>query len=93
MLDWSAATVPVLRADPAIDKRSEIYDAYIPKSELDERIWKRYDPDVYAGGPVSVQLIGRKMEEEKVLAGCGVLEDALRSIGVRYEEVFGESRR
>lgn len=31
------------------------------------------------------------MEEEKVLAGCKVVEDALREVGVRYENVFADA--
>lgn len=82
VLDWAAATVPVLRADPALDPREE---EYTPRSEMDERVWRQYDPEAYAGGPVSVQVVGRRMEEEKVLAICGVLEAALKGVGV----VFG----
>ncbi|KAF8306763.1 amidase [Clavulina sp. PMI_390] len=83
VIDWAAATIPVLRASPEIDVRTPEYDAYKPVSAIDERIWKTYEPEKYAGGPVSVQLVGRRLEEEKVLAGCKVLEEALKSAGVR----------
>ncbi|KAF8306772.1 amidase [Clavulina sp. PMI_390] len=92
ILDWSAATIPVLRASPTLDVRTPEYDAYKPLSTLDERIWKSYEPKKFSGGPVSLQLVGRRLEEEKVLAGCKVAEDALRAEGIKYEEQFAEGK-
>lgn len=80
-MDWTAATVPVLRADPTLDPRER---DYVPRSALDERVWKQYDPEAYAGGPVSIQVVGRKMEEEKVLAICSEIEAALLALGVKF---------
>lgn len=86
VLDWSAATVPVLRAHPSKDPVDEEYHS---RNVIDEYAWKEYNPKTYEGGPVSVQIIGRKMEEEKVLKICEVVESALKDVGVNYEEVFG----
>ncbi|KAL1720608.1 amidase signature domain-containing protein [Schizophyllum commune] len=90
VLDWSAATVPVLRADPAKDPADL---KYTPRNILDEHAWKEYVPEEYEGGPVSVQVVGQRLEEEKVLALCQVVEKSLREAGYRYEEIFGESSK
>lgn len=41
--------------------------AFRELSEIDGRIQADYEPDFYHGAPVSLQLIGRRLEEEKVL--------------------------
>jgi amidase len=48
-----------------------------PLSETDERVWKAYDPEIYDGAHVSVQVIGRRYQEEKVLALTEMIGDAL----------------
>jgi len=65
---------------------------YTPRNELDEYVWKEYNPKLYKGRPVSVQIVGRKMEEEKVLNVCEVVEDALQKAGVKLDEVFGSKQ-
>lgn len=39
--------------------------------------YKLYDPEAMHGLPVGVQVVGRRLEEEKVLAVMKRLEDAL----------------
>lgn len=36
-------------------------------SDLDDKIQADYDPAFYHGAPVSLQLAGKRLEEEKVL--------------------------
>ena len=40
-----------------------------------------YDADAMHGLPLAVQLVGRRFEEEKVLAGMRVVESALAANG------------
>lgn len=48
------------------------YDVYPPnfkpKNEVDDLTQKLHDPDSIHGMPVSLQLVGRRLEEEKILA-------------------------
>lgn len=37
-----------------------------------------YDPGKMAGLPVGVQIIGRRLEEEKVMEGMKLIEDILK---------------
>lgn len=43
--------------------------------------WKHYDADKMHGLPAAVQIVGRKFEEEKVLAYMEIVEDALSKSG------------
>jgi amidase len=85
VLDFSACTVPLGFVDPEIHKADtgEKTDAdgnEIPEvtGELDGYLRSIYDPEVYKGLPVTVQVVGRRMEEEKILAVATVLEKLLQ---------------
>ena len=85
VLDFSACTVPVAFVDPEVHKADsgntkdadgkEIPDV---TSELDGYLRSIYDPEVYKGLPVTVQVVGRRMEEEKVLGMATLLERLLK---------------
>jgi Asp-tRNA(Asn)/Glu-tRNA(Gln) amidotransferase A subunit family amidase len=47
--------------------------------------YKHYDAEKMAGLPVGVQVVGRRLEEEKVLAVMERIEDALDKHGGRYQ--------
>ena len=47
--------------------------------------YKHYDANKMAGLPVAVQVVGRRLEEEKVLAVMERVEDALDKHGGRYD--------
>jgi len=53
---------------------------YVPRNEVDEWNWSLYDLDIMDGHPLSIQIIGRRLEEEKVLGAARVIEEALRGI-------------
>ncbi|ESZ95607.1 hypothetical protein SBOR_4003 [Sclerotinia borealis F-4128] len=74
LLDYSAAILPVTTVDKRIDVFN--YD-YEPLNAEDEKVWKCYDPEIYDGAHVSVQIVGRRFQEEKVLAITGMLGEAL----------------
>lgn len=48
-------------------------------NDLDGRIQADYDPDFYHGAPVSLQLMGRRLEDEKVLEMVEVVADILEA--------------
>ncbi|KAK3900023.1 Acetamidase [Staphylotrichum tortipilum] len=76
LMNYSAAVIPVTKANKTVD----VVDAsYQPVSEVDRMNWDAYDPDIYHGAPVGVQLVARKFEEEKILAIAGVAMEALKA--------------
>ena len=77
MLDFPACTFPVTFADAKLDtKRTS--DDWKPLNELDEKIQADYDAEFYDGSPVALQLVGRRLEEEKVLEMVEIVADILR---------------
>lgn len=52
-----------------------------PLSDMDKLIQNEYNPKFYDGAPVSLQLAGKRLEEEKVLEMVEVVTDALKAAG------------
>jgi len=75
LMDYSAIVIPVTKANQKIDKFDANYESM---NDLDHKNWEAYDPEIYDGAPVGVQLIARKYEEEKVWAIGKILRDALK---------------
>ncbi len=46
--------------------------------------YKHYDATMMHGLPVGVQIVGRRLEEEKVLTIMNRVEEALKRIGEKY---------
>ncbi|KAL9000707.1 MAG: hypothetical protein Q9169_000743 [Polycauliona sp. 2 TL-2023] len=65
VLDYTACALPVTTVDKSIDVMDSSFN---PLSALDKKVMATYDPEIYDGAHVGVQLIGRRLEEEKVLA-------------------------
>jgi Asp-tRNA(Asn)/Glu-tRNA(Gln) amidotransferase A subunit family amidase len=49
-------------------------ELYCRRNELDEWNWGLYDPLTMDGYPINLQIVGRKLEEEKVLGAATVIE-------------------
>ncbi|KAB5559941.1 amidase signature domain-containing protein [Coniochaeta sp. 2T2.1] len=73
-LNLASAVIPVTKADKSQDPFDKGYE---PRSDLDRKVWESYDPEIYDGAPVGLQIMGRKFEEEKVLAIAQVVYAAL----------------
>jgi amidase len=64
-LDYTSGVVPVTLADKTVDKYPEDYK---PFSDMDKHVFDDYDAEIYDGAHVSVQIVGRRFAEEKILA-------------------------
>lgn len=52
-----------------VDKKVDVVNgSFKPVSEKDRDSQDDYDPELYHGAHVAVQLVGRRLQEEKVLA-------------------------
>ncbi|KGQ01950.1 hypothetical protein PAAG_11341 [Paracoccidioides lutzii Pb01] len=75
LLDYPGVVFPVTTVDPAADLRDENYQ---PRNEKD-----LYNHDLYTGperyerAPVSLQLVGRRFCDEKVIAGLEAIEKVM----------------
>ncbi|RTE76518.1 hypothetical protein BHE90_008999 [Fusarium euwallaceae] len=76
LMNYSAVVIPVTQADEKIDVFDESYE---PLGENDKLNWESYDPAIYHGAPVGVQVVTRKFEEEKALAIARIVHATIRS--------------
>ena len=75
LLDYPGAVFPVTTVDPTKDTRD---DAYVPRNEHDKFNHSLYTgPERFVGAPVSLQLVGRRYHDEKVMAGLAAIEKAM----------------
>ncbi|RSM18086.1 hypothetical protein CDV31_003008 [Fusarium ambrosium] len=77
LMNYSAVVIPVTQADEKIDVFD---DSYEPLGEKDKLDWESYDPAIYHGAPVGVQVVARKFEEEKALAIARIVYAAIQSV-------------
>jgi len=80
LLDYPGVVFPVCKADKNIDTIGSNFESL---NGLDEDNLKSYSPDEVDGVPVSLQLVGRRFEDEKVLA---ILEHMMDKIGLPFEK-------
>ncbi|CAK7198622.1 hypothetical protein SEUCBS139899_001286 [Sporothrix eucalyptigena] len=73
-LDYTAAVFPVTKVDAALD---HVEESYTPLNDLDKAIHEEYNPLTQGNTPVGLQLVGRRFQEEKILALVEMLSTAL----------------
>ncbi|KAG5939890.1 hypothetical protein E4U53_007713 [Claviceps sorghi] len=76
LLDYSAGVIPVTHVDKTKDQMPPDFNVK-QLNGIAQGAYKLYDADDMHGLPVGVQIIGRRLEEEKVLALMERVEDAL----------------
>ncbi|KAJ7135801.1 amidase signature domain-containing protein [Mycena epipterygia] len=87
MLDYTAGVLPVTFVDAARDALPKEFmqsERFMGMNAIAKGAFSVYDADKMHGLPLGVQIAGRRMEEEKVLAGMKVVEAALRDAGAPF---------
>ncbi|KAL2813431.1 amidase signature domain-containing protein [Aspergillus granulosus] len=75
LIDWPAMALPLgMFANKEIDKKLPI----TPFNLLDAEIQDLYDENLFHGLPLAVQLIGRRFEDEKLLAVSQIVHDIIK---------------
>lgn len=74
LLDYPAVVFPVDKVNAGKDC---VEEGYKPMSGQDQDNWKLYDPQLFDGLPISLQLVGRRFEDEKVLAVLEYIKDSI----------------
>ncbi|KAF2757566.1 general amidase [Pseudovirgaria hyperparasitica] len=64
LLNYSAVSFPVTKAEEAIDQPDPDFK---PMNDDDLENWEAYDAKKYDGAPVGVQIMGRRFDEERLL--------------------------
>lgn len=74
-LDYTALSFPAGKASKALD--GALPTDYKPRNPLDAWNWEHYDIDTMDGHSVGLQIVGRRLEEEKVLGVAQQIEKLL----------------
>lgn len=70
---------------PKATATPSIHPSYAALSTIAKKAYTAYDAAAMHGLPLGVQVIGRRLEEEKVLQGMAIVEDALHQFGEVFE--------
>lgn len=84
MLDYSAGVIPVTKVDPEKDALPRDFK---PRNGIEVGAYKWYDAEKMKGLPCAVQVVGRRLSEEKTLGCMAAVEEALKQAGVVYEQL------
>ncbi|KAH8900327.1 fatty-acid amide hydrolase [Thozetella sp. PMI_491] len=79
---WNVLDQPAVTFPSGISAQADldlVDQAYTPRSEEDNREYKAYDPILFDGVPISLQLVGKHHRDEELLAAAKLIEAALRS--------------
>lgn len=77
LLDYPAVVFPVSNVGDD-DKGIGADGAYTPRNPKDEynwHLWEKYGAEGYKDAPLSLQLVGRRYEDEKVLRALEVIKE------------------
>lgn len=75
LCDCALVVIPVTAVDKTIDKADKAYE---PTDSVDRWVQESYDPDLYHEMPVCIQVVTKKLEEEKALALASIIEECLK---------------
>lgn len=73
VLDYSAGVIPYTR----VQSSDTIEPGFVPKDGLEAEMWKTYTPEAYINCPVSVQVVAKRLEEEKCLGLMKVVDGVI----------------
>jgi amidase len=77
LLDYPAVVFPVSKVGSA-DKKDKVHGVYIPSNPKDEynwQLWEEYGAEGYRDAPLSLQLVSRRYEDERVLRALEVIKE------------------
>ena len=80
LLDYTALVLPGGTVDRNVDSPKDDSEvvSYKPRNDLDKWNWDLYDPELAHDMPVGLQIVGRRLEEEKVLGAGRIINNVLR---------------
>ena len=84
LLDYACGVIPVTKVDAKLDKISSEYRLTKVTNAVAKGAYKWYDEVEMEGLPCAVQIVGRRLAEEKTLGHMKVVEEALNGDGVVY---------
>ncbi|PPR03890.1 hypothetical protein CVT24_008121 [Panaeolus cyanescens] len=86
ILDYSAGVLPITKVDQSLDK-IPLDARQMYRNTIEKGAYKDYNASAMHGLPVGVQVVGQRLEEEKVLEGMKIIEGLLEKAGMKYEGI------
>ncbi|KDQ31042.1 hypothetical protein PLEOSDRAFT_1092424 [Pleurotus ostreatus PC15] len=80
LLDYTTMVIPISKVDPTFDVKKPAHEFL---SDRDQINYDLYDPVVFANAPISIQVVGRTLEEEAVLALGKIVDDAVKALSTK----------
>ena len=77
--------MPITHVDRNLDALSPGFKA---TNAIEAGSYKMYDPDIMHGLPIGVQVVGQRLQEEKVLEGMKIIEELLSREGKAYQLLY-----
>ncbi|CAG9992178.1 unnamed protein product [Clonostachys byssicola] len=77
VLDYPSIGIPITVADQHIDTADPNFK---PLTSKDAEVMQTYDPGEFHGSPISIQLIGRRQDEERLFAMAKIVQDAVDNL-------------
>ncbi|KAI9784908.1 MAG: hypothetical protein M1835_003471 [Candelina submexicana] len=84
LLDYTCGIIPVTHVDRTIDQLPSTF-RFKDLNAVAKGAYTHYDADKMHGLPVGVQVVGQRLQEEKVLAVMERVEGALKKSGRKYQ--------
>ncbi|KAI9891798.1 MAG: hypothetical protein M1814_002363 [Vezdaea aestivalis] len=81
VLDWTAGVLPVLK----VQRGDRVEEGWSPGNGIEKGAYEGYDPVEMEGLPVGVQVVGGRLEEERILQAMRVVREALDESGCNWE--------
>ncbi|TKY88005.1 hypothetical protein EX895_003101 [Sporisorium graminicola] len=79
LVDYPVVVLPITKVDPAVDGKAPTRSEFL--SEDDEKWSKKWNADKLVNAPVSIQIVGRRYEEEALLGYAEQLWKAFTGAG------------
>ena len=84
LLDYTCGIIPVTHVDKALDQLPITFRMR-DLNGVARGAYKHYDANAMHGLPVAIQIVGQRLEEEKILAVMERVEGALEKRGEKYQ--------
>ncbi|TGO19798.1 hypothetical protein BTUL_0002g00420 [Botrytis tulipae] len=75
LLDYPALVFPVDKVDVEKDSTQETYTPRNDKDKYNWNLWEQHGAEGYKDAPISLQLIGRRFEDEKVIQALEIIQE------------------
>ncbi|KAF8908559.1 amidase signature domain-containing protein [Gymnopilus junonius] len=85
LLDYSAGVLPITHVDSSADQLG----TFKPRNAIERYAYLDYNAKDMHGLPVGVQVVGQRLEEEKVMEGMKIIKSLLRREGLDYKLLNG----